>query len=116
MAWIAYLLALLAAPLLAYWRWGLVASLAITVVGLGLVVLVFHVMSVNHLLDVPDLGQPPAQSPMEQIRRSQAAGYVLAYVMVVIPGMAVLLGGALSVVWSIVAAAWRAFARGDKAA
>lgn len=45
-----YLLALGLIPSLVWWRWGLVASLAATILELLFVPLVFYLLAINHLL------------------------------------------------------------------
>jgi len=107
--YISCLLLFMALPLLAYWRWGLAASLVVTVLELGLVVFVFPGM-LDLLFPRPKSVEPPPQHPLEKIRRMQAEGLGRFVVEMMVPGMAVLIGGALSVVWSAAAAIWRSVA------
>jgi hypothetical protein len=97
-----YLLVLLLVPLLVRWRWGLVATLIVTVVELALVVLIFYLMGVYHLF--PDLfaGEPPPQHLFGKIRRGQAASYVELLIWGVGPVGAALVGSGLALVWSVV--------------
>ena len=104
---IPYLLVLLVLPLLVRWRWGLVASLIVTGVELGLVALIFYLMDVYHLFPIPRPGPMPQQGQLEHIRRVQAEGFAMLIMWGMIPAIAALVGGGLSVVWSAVLAVWR---------
>ena len=98
----ACLLALLAVPPLAMWRWGLAASLVTSVAEVALVVLVWAYV-------IPTSPYPiePGESPLLQIRRSQANAYAMLIVLVVIPASAALIGGGLSAAWWVIRAVWR---------
>jgi hypothetical protein len=69
----------------------------------------------NHALNMvralPDLhgGEPPpeAEHPFAKIRRGQAEGYAQLFIFGMGPAMAALVGGGLTVVWSVVLAVWR---------
>lgn len=103
-----YLVALVLIPSLVWWRWGLVASLGMTVLELMLVPFVFYLLAINHLLPDVSQGSPPLEThPMEYIRRSQGDGYVLMMFGAVFPGIVVLIGGALAVACAAVHATWR---------
>lgn len=105
-----YLLVLFLVPLLVRWRWGLVATLIVTVVELGLVALIFYLMAVYHMLpDVP-VGEPTSEHPFAKYRRSQAVGYVQLMLFGVGPAAATLVGGGLALVWSVGLAVWRLIA------
>jgi hypothetical protein len=106
---IGYLAILLILPSLVWWRWGLLAALAVAaleVLGVGLS---FYVMLTYHLL--PDLGppeqQPFADNPMAYMRRRQAEGYAQLFLFAFMPGLAALAGGGLAVMWSALYAVWR---------
>jgi hypothetical protein len=104
----AYLLALLVLPLLVRWRWGLVASLVVCIAELGLVILLYP------LITPPDphpVGWSSAESPIVQIRRRQAEGYARLFLGVMIPALAALIGGGLSVAWSVILVVWRLLRR-----
>jgi hypothetical protein len=68
--YIPYLLVLLVLPLLVRWRWGLVASLIVVVVELGLVALIFYLLNVYRVFPDPFAGEPRPQAPMEIMRRA----------------------------------------------
>jgi hypothetical protein len=104
-----YLFALLALPILAQWRWGVLAALAGTFMELLAVPLVFYVLDVNHMIAVDRSGLP--DHPLARIREQQARGMAVALVWTMIPGAAVLLGGGIAVVWAAAAAGWRALSR-----
>jgi hypothetical protein len=104
-----YLLVLLLVPLLVRWRWGLVAAVVATVIEVALVGLVFYLMVVYHLLPEVFVGEPPPEEHLfAKMRRGQAAGYVQLIVFGFVPAGAALIGGVLTVVWSVVQAVWRA--------
>ena len=107
-----YILVLFLVPLLVRWRWGLVATLIVTVVELGLVVLIFYLLAVYHLLPDMYAAEPPPEPehPFAKIRRSQAAGYAQLFIFGVGPAIVALAGGGLAVVWSVVLAVWRSIA------
>jgi hypothetical protein len=92
-----YLLALLIVPLAVKWRWGLAASLLVTVAELGLVVL----LALYVIPTAPYPVEPiqPDESPLLRIRRSQARAYATFIVWTMFPGIAALVGGGLSLVW-----------------
>jgi hypothetical protein len=103
-----FLLVFLALPLLAQWRWGLWASLTVTVAELCLVLLLAY--SFEPL--------PPPRPPPERDRDPFTGGWPGDYgkgfahafavlLLVIIPGVAALLGGAFSLVWAAVRASRR---------
>lgn len=103
----AYLLALLLLPLVVRWRWGLAASLLVSVAELGLVAVLSPLMiSPNPYPVGYPIGSVP-ESPLEQIRRGQAHGYMAVIMWVMIPAIAALIGGGLSAAWSVIQAVWR---------
>ena len=108
--YIPYLLVLLMVPLLLRWRWGLVASLIVTVAELGLVALVFYLLDVYRMHPDPFVGEPRPQAPMEHMRRAgreQAVGFVQLAVWGMIPALAAFIGGGIAVLWSVVVVLWR---------
>ena len=109
-----YLVALFLLPILARWRWGVVASLLATVAALGLVALVFYVLEAYRAFPNPyPVGRTSeTESPMVQLRRSQAYSATILVLWVMFPAYAALLGGGVAVAWSIVLALWRALRRG----
>ena len=101
------LLVLLLLPLLVRWRWGLVATLVVTVIEVALVGLVFYLMAVYHLLPEVSVGEPsPQEHLFLKMRRGQAAGAVQLIFLGFVPAVAALIGGGLAVVWSVVQAVW----------
>ena len=100
-----YLLKLLLVPLLVRWRWGLVATVVVTVIEVGLVGLVFYLLAVYHLLPEVFVGEPPPEEHLfAKMRRGQAAGAVQLFFFGFVPAGAALIGGGLAVVWSVVQA------------
>src|SRR5262245_38532623 len=90
--YLSYLLVLLLLPLLAQWRWGLVAALVLTFAELALVALVFYLMAVNNLLPDVSVGEPPAnEHPFVRMRRRQAEGYVQLFLWGATPAVAALI-------------------------
>ena len=108
-SYLLYLLALLLVPLLVQWRWGLVATLMVTVVELVLVGLILYVMVNYHLLPDVYVGEPgpEPEHPFVKIRRGQAAGYLQLFFFGAVPAGTALVGGGLAVAGSIVHAVWR---------
>ena len=66
-----YLLVLLVVPVLVRWRWGLRASLIVTVAELGLVALVFCLLEAYRVFPDPFAGEPAPRAPMEIMRRGR---------------------------------------------
>ena len=101
---ILYLLVLLVLPLVVRWRWGLVAALIITVAEVALVVLVFYLLPVYRVFPDDVAGEPPPQASIDIVRRWRER-YAVAFFQLVawaiIPAAAALIGGALSVMWSL---------------
>jgi hypothetical protein len=97
------LLVLLTLPLLAQWRWGLLASLTATGAELGLVLFIAY-----NVGQMPDA--PPRPKQGIHWARPDPDGFVKGLAMlflVIVPGIAALIGGVLSLVWSAVRAARR---------
>jgi hypothetical protein len=107
--YVSCLLVLLLAPLLAQWRWGLVAALMVTVAELAVVGLAFYLMAMYHLLPDVHVGEPAPEPehPFARSRRGQAAGYVQLFFMGAVPAGTALVGGVLAVIWSVVLAVCR---------
>lgn len=109
-AWyFACLLLLVALPLLACWRWGLLAALAVAVAELGAVFLI----AFQSIPPPPPRGPIPQKDVLEHLRKVDAEGFAHGLVWLaiwVIPSIAALLGGALSLVWSGVRAVRRSAA------
>jgi hypothetical protein len=112
LAYLAYLAALLTLPVLVRWRWGLALALIVTVAELGLVFVISDLASPPNPYAIVRPDQlPPGDSPLVQIRRSQAFGMATLFIWIVLPGMAALIGGGLAIAWSTVASIWRATER-----
>jgi hypothetical protein len=102
--YIPYLLVLLIVPVLVQWRRGLVASVIVVVVELGLVALIFYLLNAYRVLPDPFAGEPRPQAPMEIMRRAgreQAVGFVELAFFVMVPALAALIGGGFAVLWSV---------------
>ncbi len=103
-----YLVVLLLLPVVVRWRWGLVAALIVTVAEVALVVLVFYLLPVY-----PDDGGPAPQASIDIVRRwreRHAVAFFELVALVILPALAALIGGALSVLWSLAVLAWRSSA------
>jgi uncharacterized membrane protein len=105
-----YLLVLVVVPLIARWRWGLRASLVVVVIELGLVALIYYVMSHYRMFPDPFAAEPAPKAPMEVLRRGRersmvAMVYLIAWM--IVPAIAALVGGGLSLAWSTALAIWR---------
>lgn len=105
-----YLIVLLALPLLAQWRFGLVAALVATAGAIGFVVLTHRYMIDHGFLPVV-LGGPPAEHPKAKIWQNSIAAIDRDMDWLIMPAVAALLGGVLSVLWSAARGLWRAVAR-----
>lgn len=110
--YIPYLLALLASPPVMYWRRGLVAALVLVAAELGFVLILFFALSYLNLLPPsPDPGPMPQSGILEHLKRSQAEAFahvvVLATMLVVVPWIAALIGGVLSLAGAAALAARR---------
>jgi len=108
-----YLLVLLVLPILARWRRGLGASLAVVAIELGLVALIYYLLSAYAVLPDPFAGKPTPRAPMEILRqgREQAAVamvHLLAWA--VLPAIAALAGFAVALAWSAAVAVRRSAA------
>ena len=111
--YISYLVLLLLLPVVVRWRWGLVAALVVAVAELAVVALVFYLLNAYHVFPDQFAGEPPPRAPMEIMRRGyerSAVAWVHLIALVVFPAAAALIGGALSVVWSVVVAVRQALA------
>ena len=102
-----YLVVLLLLPVVLRWRWGLAAALIMTVAEVALVVLVFYLLPVY-----PDdfANDPAPQASIDIVRRwreRHAVAIVQLVALVILPALAALIGGALSVLWSLAVFAWR---------
>ena len=105
------LLVLLALPLLAQWRWGLLASLTVTIAELGLLLLLAYG---GDLLQPPPPRPPMPETGMPVRDRDPFTGgrpgeYAEGFArglavlfLAIIPGIAALIGGVASLVWSAV--------------
>jgi hypothetical protein len=107
------LLVLMLGPPTAYWRRGLKASLLMVAAELAGVLVLFFALSYFGLLAKPGAPGPmPETGVLEHIRRNHAeqVAHLVALVtfLVVIPGMAALLGGMLSLIWAAARAIRRA--------
>ncbi len=102
-----YLAVLVALPLLALRRWGLLGSLVVTVLLLAFVAASYYVIATQRLFPVP-IQEPVSDPPFARSRATQAAGYVELMIWGVTPAVAALAGGALSIVWSVSGWLWRA--------
>ena len=101
-----YLTVLVALPLLALRRWGLLGALIVTVLQLAFVAASYYVIATNKLFPVQI--EPVSDHPFAISRARQAAGYVELMIWGFTPAVAALAGGALSVVWSVARLLWRA--------
>jgi hypothetical protein len=93
--------------------WGLVAALIVAVAELAVVAPLFYLLNAYHVFPDQFAGEPPPRVPMEIMRRGyerSAVAWVHLVALVVVPAAAALVGGALSVVWSVVVAARQALA------
>jgi hypothetical protein len=102
-----YLAVLVALPLLALRRWGLLGALLVTVLQLAFVAASYYVIATNKVFPVP-VQEPLSDYPFARMRAQQAAGYVELMIWGFTPAVAALAGGALSVVWSVAGWLWRA--------
>ena len=105
-----YVIVLLALPLLAQWRSGIVAALVVTVGALGFVILM-HRYLVDHGFLPIVLSGPPAEHPKAKIWQDSMAGIDRDLDWLFMPALAALTGGVLSVLWSTVLWVRRAIAR-----
>ena len=112
--YIPYLLVLLIVPVLVRWRRGLVASLIVVVVELGVVALIFYLLNTCHVFPDPFAGEPPPRAPMEVLRNGRersAIAFFHLVALVLAPAAAALIGGGLAVLWSVVVVGWRMVAQ-----
>jgi hypothetical protein len=102
------LLVLLILPLLAQWRWGVLASLMVTAAELGLLLLTFR-----SLPPPPPRGPIPKKDVLEHLMKTHAEGFaydLAVLVLAIVPAIAVLIGAMASVVWAAVRATRRSAA------
>jgi uncharacterized membrane protein len=107
-SYISYLVLLLLLPVVVRWRWGLVAALVVVVAELAVVALVFYLLNAYHMFPDQFAAEPPPRAPMEIMRRGyerSAVAWVYLVALVGVPAAAALIGGALSVAWSVIVAA-----------
>jgi hypothetical protein len=108
-----YLVLLVLVPLMVRWRWGLVGALIMTLAEVALVVLVFYLLHVYRVFPDDFAGEPPPQASIDIVRRwreRHAVAFFQLVALVILPALAALIGGALSVLWSLAVHAWRSSA------
>jgi hypothetical protein len=105
-----YVIVLLALPLLAQWRFGIVAALVVTAAAIGFAVLT-HRYLVDHGFLPIVLSGPPAEHPKAKIWQNSMATIERDMDWLFMPALAALTGGVLSVLWSVVLWLRRAVAR-----
>ena len=105
-----YVIMLLALPLLAQWRSGIVAALVVTAGAIGFVVLT-HRCLVDHGFLPIVLSGPPAEHPKAKIWQNSIAAIDRDMDWLFMPAVAALTGDVLSVLWSAVLWLRRAVAR-----
>jgi hypothetical protein len=98
-----YLVLLVLVPLMVRWRWGLVAALIMTLAEVALVVLVFY-CCVCTACSPTILRASPRR---RRWRERHAVAFFQLVASVILPALAALIGGALSVLWSLAVHAWR---------
>jgi hypothetical protein len=109
-AYVSLLLVLLALPLLARWRWGLLPSLLVTVGELIAVYVVAYFL-------IPEPSPPPPMPEVgvqEDVMKGYAEAMARALVWLTlwaVPSLAVVVGGMLCLAWSAVVATRRFAAR-----
>ena len=104
---LAYLIVLVVLPLLARWRWGLVASLAVVILELAFV-FTSHRLMIDYGFLPLELPDPPRAHPKAQITDYHVASFARDLGTQILPALATLTGGVLSVVWSVSSLLWRA--------
>lgn len=105
-----YMIVLLALPLLAQWRFGIVAALVVTAGAIGSVILTHRYMIDHGFLPLALTG-PLSEHPKAKIWQLSVAAIDRDMDWLVMPAVAALLGGVLSVLWSSVLWLRRAVAR-----
>jgi hypothetical protein len=103
-----FLVVHLLVPLMARWRWELVAALIATVVE----VLVFYLLDAYRVFADPFAGEPAPQASIDIVtwwRERQAVAFFQLFAWAIIPALAALIGGALSVRWSSAVVVWRSY-------
>jgi hypothetical protein len=106
--YISYIILLVVLPLLAYRRWGLAASLAVTVVELGWVLFNWYeVPAPPPRGPIPERGRDPFTGGRPGEYAEQFAHGLEVLFLVMIPAIAALIGGALSLMRSAVLASRR---------
>ena len=104
----AYLVVLLALPLVAQWRWGFGAALLVAILELG-VVLIVHRIIVDYRLIPLELSNPPPEHPKAKMVDHSFATFFRDMVTFILPALAAVTGGLLSAIWSAGVAIWSAF-------
>jgi hypothetical protein len=102
-----YLLVLLVLPILARWRRGLGASLAVVAIELGLVALIYYLLSAYRVFPDPFAGKPAPRAPMEILRQGREQSVVAMvhlFAWAIVPAIAALAGVAVALVWSAIVA------------
>ena len=102
---LAYLIVLVVLPLLARWRWGLVASLVMLELAF---VFTSHRLMIDYGFLPLELPDPPRAHPKAQITDYHVASLARDLGTQILPALATLTGGVLSVVWSVASLLWRA--------
>lgn len=105
-----YVIVLLALPLLAQWRSGIVAALIVTAGAVGFVVLTHRYLIDHGFLPIV-LSGPPAEHPKAKIWQNSIAAFDRDMDWLFMPALAALTGGVVSVLWSAVLWLRRAIAR-----
>jgi hypothetical protein len=105
-----YVVVLLALPLLAQWRFGIVSALVVTAGAIGFVILTHRHLVDNGFLPIV-LSGPPAEHPKAKIWQDSIAAIQRDMDWLYMPALAAVTGGLLSVLWSAVLWLRRAVAR-----
>lgn len=103
-----YLIFLLVLPVLVRWQWGLPAALLVVVAELALVFLA-HRLMIDHGLLPLVMPDPPPEQPKAKIVAYHQALFTRDLGTQILPTLAVLTGGVLSVAWSLAHLVWRGF-------
>jgi hypothetical protein len=101
------LLALLVGPILARWRSGFLLGLIVTLVEVGAVAGLFYYLGEHGYLR----GEPsPGEMTPTKAMRVPAEGYVYLLFYLIVPAAAALIGGAVALLWTVIAALRQALA------
>lgn len=101
-----YVTVLLVSPVLARWRLGFIASMIVVVLELAFVVIAHRLMVDYRLLPL-ELSNPSPEHPKAKIVEYHVAALARDMDALIAPALAALMGGALSVVWSVGHLIWR---------